>query len=75
MNKKAPASLNRGLVLKPEIPTNQFLEDLKRLATLFDDRGRFEISNSFLIEPFFNLCGMNKSYLKLLLYYFRLYKS
>jgi hypothetical protein len=24
-------------VLKPEVHTNQFLDDLKRLATLFDD--------------------------------------
>ena len=32
------------------MPTNQFLDDLKRLATLFDDGGRFEISNLFSIE-------------------------
>ena len=39
------------VVLKPVGHTNQFLDDLKRFAALFDDRGQFEISKSFLIEP------------------------
>jgi hypothetical protein len=25
------------IVLKPDVPTNHFLDDLKRLATLFDE--------------------------------------